>query len=125
MPDKLSKSATFNKLSDHRGKWNSRFFILDPVAQTISYFEAEGKTCRGDIRFRDITIAEKLPAVQFPDVVNPFRICTDFAEWTLHGEDERAVAEFLETLRSWVGTFKVKKRVRKKKQVGGSYFDNK
>ena len=47
---------------------------------------------------------------------NPFRVATDAVEWTLSGEDESQVTEFLDTLRTWVGKFKKKKRKGKKKQ---------
>ena len=116
IPPPLTYRGSFKKLSNHLKKWNARLFVLDPIAQQITYFEAEGRRCRGDMRFVDITIAEPLPAIQFPDVSNPFRVATGAVEWTLSGEDESQVTEFLDTLRTWVGKFKKKKRKGKKKQ---------
>jgi hypothetical protein len=110
IPPPLHLAATFTKLSDYKKVWNERYFLLDPVAQTVSYFEKEGTKCRGDIRFSDITIAEALPAVQFPGVANPFRIATDDVEWTLSSEDAAQREKWLKTLRQWVGNFKRMKK---------------
>ena len=66
VPPSLLHAATFGKLRDHRGGWKDRYFVLDPVAQSATYYGAEGRACRGEIRFADITIAGTSPALSRP-----------------------------------------------------------
>ena len=45
VPPSLLHTATFAKKKRKGGGWNDRFFVLDPVAQSATYYGAEGQAC--------------------------------------------------------------------------------